>query len=153
VISAPARFIPSITVVISSSTASLKPKYFRTTPMARAFEPRGIKKFRVVGLYLPGAGGGYFIFCIGTHHRSEQDGDVADGARHGARGVLAMRDRDDSSAAYQAQRRFHPGQAVGGRGTDYRSVGLGADAGGTTGWPKQLPPYRNLDPQGLRSRA
>ena len=41
---APALFISSVRSFISESTASLKPKYLRATPMRAPFRPLGSRK-------------------------------------------------------------------------------------------------------------
>ena len=68
--------------------------------------PSGIQRRRVVGLRCDVAGAGRGVARIDTGERAEQNRGVANRARHRAGGVLAVRDRNDSRPADQAQRRF-----------------------------------------------
>ena len=83
--------------------------------------------------------------------RAEEDGGIADGARHGPRRVLAVRDGDDPRAADESERGLDADDAVRGRRADDRAVRLRADGEARRGSRPPRPPEPELEPQGLRS--
>ena len=95
---------------------------------ARAFQAVGVERRRVVALR-PSRRVAVVAasLAIGAGHRAEQRRGVGDGARHRARRVLAVRDRDDAAAADQAERRLDADERVDVRRRHDRAVGLGAD--------------------------
>src|SRR5258708_12291646 len=84
---------------------------FAHNSKARAFEPRWVEKFRVVGEQLATTVSSHRILRIAASHGAEKNGDIAHRARHWTRRVLTVRDRNDAAATHNSNRSFNPPQA------------------------------------------
>ena len=73
---------------------------------SRAAETVAIEGRRVVGERVAGARRGRVVARVDAGEHAKQNRRVANGARHWPGGVLAVRDRNDSRAADQAERRL-----------------------------------------------
>ncbi len=89
----------------------------------------GIQIGRVIGRATSTTCRCRWISRVDTSQHVEHDRCVFNRSRHRASGVLTVRDRDDPGPAYQSNGRLDSDDAVGGRGTNDRSIGLGSNRG------------------------
>ena len=100
--------------------------------MRAPLRPSGLRKRRVVatGRRRARRGGGIVRIGRGAFERAEHDGDVGDGLRHGAGGVLIGGDRNHAVAADAADGGLDGREHVLIGRAENRARGFGADVGG-----------------------
>ncbi len=81
-------------------------KEFASHADASALKPLGVEMTRVVLVDMSLRVRRCLVIGIGHGKNREEDGRVTDGTSHWAGGVLCVRNRDNSGAANQADRRF-----------------------------------------------
>jgi hypothetical protein len=97
---------------------------------ARAFQPVEVERGGVVGKRFAAARPGCLITLVNSRQRAQKDRRVGYRPAHRAGSVLAVRNRNDSGATNQTQRRFDPDQRIRVGRADHRAVGFGADPDG-----------------------
>ena len=79
---------------------------------ARAFQPVEVERPGVIGERFTAARAGCFIARVNSRQRSQQNRRVGYRPAHRAGSVLAVRNRNDSGATDQTERRFDPHQRI-----------------------------------------